>query len=151
MSEILERIEALEKRVAAAEEELQRPHGEDRLGLAYCRLNSWKWDELFGPKPDEFEDLPDYNRPGEAKKTKEDYIAPIMRSIEQNCPDMLLSRCWWIFELGKTEEEWFAWYFGKRLERTDQSNQRNDRWNRKSEKSPSISKLRRLLSFFKPG
>lgn len=124
---------------------------EDRLGLAYCRLNSWKWDELFGPKPVGFEDLPDYNRPGETKITKGDYISPIMRSIELNCSDMTLSRCWWIFELEKTEEEWIAWYFGERLERTDQSDQRNDRWDRKREKGPGISILRRFLSFFKPG
>lgn len=120
---------------------------EDRLGLAYCRLNFFQWDELFGPKPDGFEDLPNYNGPG---KTKHDYIAPIMRSIDLNYSDMLMSRAWWLFGLGRTEEEWRLWYFYERLKRTDQSDQRDDRWNHKCDNGPSLSKLRRFLSFFKP-
>lgn len=31
---------------------------EERLALAWCRLNRWEWDEYIGPKPDGFDDLP---------------------------------------------------------------------------------------------
>ena len=30
----------------------------DRLGLAYCRLNRYEWDNILGEKPANFDDLP---------------------------------------------------------------------------------------------
>ena len=29
---------------------------EDRLGLAYCRMNCWEWDDYMGNKPEGFEE-----------------------------------------------------------------------------------------------
>ena len=80
----------------------------DRLGLAYCRLNDWKWDEFIGPKPDGFDKLPDYD-PNDLKRichpilmqilaklfprryakvlAKDDYINPIMKRIQADIGD----------------------------------------------------------------
>ena len=58
----------------------------DRLGLAYCRLNRWEWDEsLLGPKPDPHED--------------ENYRSRVMIRIETIIGYANVSRCWWVYEL----------------------------------------------------
>lgn len=88
----------------------------DRWGLAYCRFNSFEWDEYFGPKPDYFDELPEYDldestTPYRRFRTKYDYVQPMIEKIEQRIGRINTSRCWWIFELGKTEEEWARWYY----------------------------------------
>ena len=47
---------------------------EEKLGRAYCALNSWGWDELCGPKPAGFDAMSD--------DEKRKYIDPAMRVIE---------------------------------------------------------------------
>ena len=91
----------------------------DRLGLAFCRLNSWRWDELIGPKPEGFDELPNYDpKQGwlfhKKIRTKSDYIDPAIAGIESMIGSANTSRCWWKFVLGETEEAWFRWYTGKR-------------------------------------
>lgn len=67
----------------------------DRLGLAWCRLNCFEWDEdLLGEKPCDSEVV----------------VRRAMDAIEQIIGDANVSRCWHIFVLGKTEAEWFRWY-----------------------------------------
>lgn len=88
----------------------------DRLGLAWCRFNCWEWDEYFGPKPDYFDELPERNLCGDETpyrrfRTKGDYVGPLADKIERLIGSINTSRCWWIFELGKTEEEWARWYY----------------------------------------
>lgn len=73
----------------------------ERMGLAYCRLNCWDWDELIGEKPDGFEQM--------TNKEKHGYIEPQLDRIEQILGSPYTSRCWWVYELGKTEEEWLEW------------------------------------------
>lgn len=73
----------------------------ERLGLAYCRLNCWDWDELIGEKPDGFEQM--------TNEEKHGYIEPQLDRIEQILGSPYTSRCWWVYELGKTEEEWLEW------------------------------------------
>ena len=92
----------------------------DRLGLAYCRLNCWGWDEILGPKPEGFDEMPDTddgyaNGKRTVYPTKADYITPAMKGIEDIIGEANTSRCWWVFELGRTEEEWFRWYTRDRL------------------------------------
>lgn len=94
----------------------------DRLGLAYCRLNRYEWDDIIGPKPEGFDDLPSHiardRRPrGVSKKvcSKSDYVAPPIRAIKSIIGEANCSRCWWIFILGKTDMEWFQWYMHSRF------------------------------------
>lgn len=84
----------------------------DRLGLAYCRLNSWKWDDLLGPSPDGFSDM--------SKTEKMKYLQPAYKGIESIIGTANTSRCWWIFELGRTEEEWLRWYITEAFAEQDQ-------------------------------
>ena len=77
---------------------------EQRLGLAYCRLNSWQWDDIVGPKPNDFDNIEDL-------LVKNEYLyEPFQRIIniigERNC-----NKYWWIFVLDKTEDEWVEWYY----------------------------------------
>lgn len=121
----------------------------ERIGLAYCRLNCWQWDPIFGPKPPGFDYLPNHQGPG---MTKHDYIAPIMLELHIHYPDSLFSRSWWIFQMGRTEEEWMDWYIEKGLEQ--RMNQRNDRDDRRDEErnaSPGNSIFRRFLALLKSG
>ena len=85
-----------------------RTCSDDRLGLAWARLNTWKWDHLFGEEPKGFYDL------NQADKHK--IISPLMRKIEAEFAHRATSKAWWIHELGKTEEEWQRWYFDNNKE-----------------------------------
>ena len=64
----------------------------DRLGLAWCRLNCGEWDDFLGPRPD-----------GIANRDVMGAIAEIIGKANT-------SRCWWIFNLGRSETEWVRWY-----------------------------------------
>ena len=77
---------------------------EQRLGLAYCRLNSWQWDNIVGPKPNDFDDIEDLSVKSEYLHEPFQRIANIIG--ERNC-----SKYWWIFVLDKTEDEWVEWYY----------------------------------------
>lgn len=92
----------------------------DRLGLAYCRLNSWKWDPILGAKPIGFDSLPDYDRKEgrlfhRKRPSKSDYVGGPMTAIEQIIGPANIDRCWWKFRLKKTEAEWFSWYVRERF------------------------------------
>lgn len=85
----------------------------DRLGLAYCRLNCGVWDEILGPKPEGFDALPDFpvKRLFRKKRpSKHDYVSPAIEAINSIIGIANASRCWWIFQLGRTEDEWLRWY-----------------------------------------
>lgn len=96
----------------------------DRLGLAYCRLNCWEWDEgIAGPKPEGFDDLPFYDnrefkpfyrlrRYFHPIRTRCQYTKPIINAVYRAIGETNAVRCEWIFEYGKSEEEWARWYFG---------------------------------------
>ena len=58
----------------------------ERMGLAYCRLNCWDWDELIGEKPDGFEQM--------TNEEKHGYIEPQLDRIEQILGSPYTSRCW---------------------------------------------------------
>ena len=71
----------------------------DRMGLAYCRLNSWEWDEIIGPKPDGFDELPWYDNRKFKKfrkkiRTKSDYLTPAIEGIKSIIGEANLSRYW---------------------------------------------------------
>lgn len=90
----------------------------DRLGLAWCRLNCYAWDEILGPKPSGFEAMPDFSTKQlfrKKRQCKHDYVLPAMRAIESIIGRANISRCWWLFQLGRTEEEWFQWYVTERF------------------------------------
>lgn len=87
----------------------------DRLGLAWCRLNCDIWDDIVGEKPVGFDELPRFDdrrfRVFRKKMaTKHDYVHPAMVDIELEIGHKSVSRCWWLFALKKTEEEWHQWY-----------------------------------------
>lgn len=96
----------------------------DRLGLAFCRLNFWEWDDLVGKKPEGFDDLPmDLPRSllpfRKKKECKAKYIGPAIAKIESILTEEETSWYHWRFVRERTWEEWLAWYFTeeKRLRR----------------------------------
>ena len=94
----------------------------ERLGLAYCRINSWQWDDLFGEKPENFDDLPDI-RPVKLigrirnkkwrkyRRCKQDYCKPIIVVMDQVFAKEEKLCYWWRFGLGRPKEEFERWYF----------------------------------------
>ena len=92
---------------------------QDRLGLAYCRLNCWQWDELLGPKPEGFDALPNSRtgrgRSRKSEPCKSDYILPATAVIRGIIGRVNISRCWWKFVLKKSDEEWLAFLIKARL------------------------------------
>ena len=86
----------------------------DRLALAACRLNSGRWDPILGPKPEGFDNLPDYARPtlftGKRKPCKHEHCIRAMNAIYSNIGRAAVSRFHWLHGIGKTEDEWLRWY-----------------------------------------
>ena len=94
----------------------------DRLGLACCRLNSLLWDEILGPKPEGFDELPRFSKDVERlfhrrqhMRSKYDYTRPAYHAIESIIGEANTSRCYWKFTLGRSEDEWFRWYTVERF------------------------------------
>ncbi len=90
----------------------------DRLGLAWCRLNHSEWDNILGSKPEGFDEMREFPAPWwkfweRRKTTKYDIVLPRMNNIEKLIGEANVSRCWWLFVLGRTEEEWEKWYMNK--------------------------------------
>lgn len=85
----------------------------ERLGLAFCRLNSWLWDDMVGECPKDFYSLPHHSEDG---KSRSDYITVPLEEIEAKLGEEDSSKYWWLYGLGMTEIEWYEWYFGERLE-----------------------------------
>lgn len=77
---------------------------EERLGIAFCNLNTWKWDDLLGPKPKNFDFM--------TCDQKMPIIRPAIALIESVIGEDNTNKWWWIIELGRTESEWRAWYYG---------------------------------------
>lgn len=87
----------------------------ERLALAACRLNTWEWDEIIGPKPEGFDDLPEYdNRRLKSVRrkirTKRDYLIGPLHLIKMKIGEAEISRFYWVYVLGRTEEEWRRWW-----------------------------------------
>lgn len=86
----------------------------ERLGIAWCRLSNWQWDELLGDKPEGFDDLPEtvpFRRFFPKRENcKMNIVLPLMNKIERIIGDAGTSRAWWKYELGRSEEEWREWY-----------------------------------------
>lgn len=80
----------------------------------YSNLNHWDWDKRLGCKPCGFDSLPKYNRHWYQKlfkkKTKEDYIRPILEEIKRMVPEKELSRHHHINNLNVTNEEFEQWW-----------------------------------------
>lgn len=89
----------------------------DRLGVAACRLNRWEWDDILGPKPEGFDSLPNFIQKRhfwERKKpSKQDFVTPAYNAIKSIIGEANISRCWWKYFLGRSDEEWFNWYISE--------------------------------------
>ena len=85
----------------------------DRLGLAYWRLNHLEWDELLGPKPEGFDELPNFwekRWPWEKRKpSKEDHTRRPMAAIRSLIGEVNISRYWLKYEYG-CEDQWLQYY-----------------------------------------
>lgn len=84
----------------------------ERLGLAFCRLNSWLWDDIVGECPKNFYSLPHHSEDG---KSRSAYITVPLRKIVVKLGEEDSSKYWWLYGLGRTESEWREWYFVDRL------------------------------------
>ena len=121
----------------------------DRLGLAHCRLNGWEWDEIVGPKPEGFDEMP-LSIPGKkwAPGTRSYYIGPARTGIENIIGEANTSRCHWIFNLRRTEEEWLRWYCSTEKAFYD-GRYGGDSGDSRTDPESSRSPFRRLLRLFK--
>ncbi|MGN0776042.1 MAG: hypothetical protein ACI4MM_05115 [Candidatus Ventricola sp.] len=70
----------------------------ERLGLAYCRLESLEWDERAGEKPEGFDKTP------EAFYVS--HIQPQLLRIERILGNPYIERCRWVFDRRESEERW---------------------------------------------
>lgn len=109
----------------------------DRLGLAYCRLNSYEWDDLLAGEP----------------ATDTSTCCRKMMAIQEIIGEANTSRCWWKFNLGRTEDEWREWYYNKQYspeptaDRIDYSRQSSDGKECSSKKLKHLPNLIRSLFF----
>lgn len=89
----------------------------DRLALAVCRLDHGEWDYILGAKPEGYDNLPDYERinrfTGKRKPCQFEHRMRASAAIRSIIGDAVVSRFYWIYGLGRSEEEWFLWYISK--------------------------------------
>lgn len=84
----------------------------EELCRIYDNLNSWRWDDRLGKKPNGWDDLPNYRRTSIGKmffNSKYKIIRPIMAQIEEEIGKKKLLEWHWIHNLHKTKEEFEAW------------------------------------------
>lgn len=91
---------------------------EERLALAWYRLNCWEWDEYIGPKPDGFDDLPygAYYSIFSDKQTlsKSYYVLPVMTAIKETIGLYALEKFFYAYVAeGHIEnfDHFDQWYF----------------------------------------
>ena len=85
----------------------------------YYNLNCSRWDDRLGEKPKKWDKMPTYKTPLFRMfiKTRYEIIIPIMVAIKRIVSQKELSRYHQIHRLGRTEEEFQAWYDKKILNR----------------------------------
>lgn len=84
-----------------------------RLGLAYCRLNCYEWDDIVGPKPSNWESLPTVSKRslfGNKKPSKHDYLKGPMQKILRLVGRHTISLCWWRFVLKRNATDFLQWH-----------------------------------------
>lgn len=83
----------------------------EELAEVHYNLNGWKWDNRIGPKPSDWEEIPNY-KPYYIR-SKSLYVAPILYSIENRVGDKYC--LWWFHKniLGRKSRLRFEywWYF----------------------------------------
>ena len=86
----------------------------DRLALAVCRLDHGEWDYILGAKPEGYDNLPDYERinrfTGKRKPCQFEHRMRARMAVCSIIGESAVSRFFWIYGLGKTEDEWLRWY-----------------------------------------
>lgn len=99
------------------QEELKQ-YSQLELCEIYDVLQSWEWDERIGEKPQGFDELPNYNYKLRHKllkrKTKEDYINPVIAAIEKTVPRKELFRYHHLHNLKRYNEEFEDWWSKER-------------------------------------
>lgn len=77
----------------------------ERIGLGFCRMNCFEWDEeLFGPPPEGWDKL------NNAEKYKHPEFRHCVRMIDDILPEKMQSMYWWIIELNSTYKKWEEWW-----------------------------------------
>lgn len=87
---------------------------EEELCQIYDNLNSWRWDDRLGEKPNGWDNLPNFRstRIGERLfNSKFKIITPIKHEIVCMVGNKKLHEWHWIHNLHKTKEEYEAWLF----------------------------------------
>lgn len=86
----------------------------EELCEIYENLNSWKWDPRVCEEPEGWEKLPKYNRHWYHKvlgrKTKVDYIDPILILIKEMVPEKEISRYHNVNVLKISNEAFERWW-----------------------------------------
>ena len=80
----------------------------------YENLNTWKWDTRLGDKPKRWDGMPRYNHHWYHKvlrrKTKTDYVDPILRQIRDVVPEKEISRYRCVNVLKMPNETFEQWW-----------------------------------------
>lgn len=78
----------------------------DRIGLAYCRMNGFEWDPIFGEPPKDWNNLYTTNK----NRHKDPQFQECFRYLESRLTPRQQSMYWWTIELKRSYEEWLEWY-----------------------------------------
>ena len=80
-----------------------------RYSKAYCNLVNWKWDGLFGEKPDGFDDLPSIVSESNGR-TKRSIINPILVIATKYSSDFWRSYYWNKMFFGRSIFSFLIWW-----------------------------------------
>lgn len=93
---------------------------EVELCQVYHSVNAWEWNDLLGPKPEGFDDLPLFNYKWYhevfRRKAKETYTHPIYCAVSKLVPVKELMRYHHTHNLRSTNEEFERWWSNRRTQ-----------------------------------
>ena len=82
-------------------------YSDERIGMAYCRMNCFQWDKMFGKPPRGWKNMTN------ATKAHNPAFRAYMDQLEDHLGEEKMSGYWWTLKLGRTWEEWDKWYHSR--------------------------------------
>lgn len=93
---------------------------EEELCWIHNELNGYRWPDLLGEKPEDWDKLPNFRRTELGQKlfkSRSKILRPIMIDIERQIGNTKLLEWHWIHNLKKTKEEYREWLFNEMADR----------------------------------
>ena len=89
--------------------DLMEKYTMEELASLYAHMNVYEWPtEILGSEPWYWENA---RKTNSIKLCECKRFMKLFKKLEKNVPEEFKSHAWWIEILGRTEEEWWNWWY----------------------------------------